>query len=154
MNCDFPQKKKCIDFVFCFLFFFCIFYFFKALTLPYDKVANPMLSRLQRRGPYYKRNLSHICSFFVKGKQTHHKLFIFIFIFFVFSFFNFLFYLCTLFRCVCVILLRWAFAPFFCCFLRTLFQNKVKKKKETAHKTSEWKKKSLFSHFSTVFLCH
>eukprot|EP00479_Gromia_sphaerica_P014349 TRINITY_DN8480_c0_g1_i1.p2 TRINITY_DN8480_c0_g1~~TRINITY_DN8480_c0_g1_i1.p2 ORF type:complete len:172 (-),score=9.67 TRINITY_DN8480_c0_g1_i1:691-1206(-) len=32
--------------------------------------TNPMLNRLSRRSPYYKRNLPHICSFWVKGDCT------------------------------------------------------------------------------------
>ena len=29
---------------------------------------NPMLERLKRHQPYYKRNMARICSFFVKGE--------------------------------------------------------------------------------------
>jgi len=37
-------------------------------ALPYGKVAaHPMLQRLARMTPYYKRNEARICSFFVKG---------------------------------------------------------------------------------------
>ena len=43
-----------------------------SLQLPYKSIdiangGNPMLERIQRKGPYYKRNLPHICSFYVKG---------------------------------------------------------------------------------------
>eukprot|EP01083_Nonionella_stella_P048684 130004_1 len=43
-----------------------------SLQLPYNTIdpangGNPMLSRIQRKGPYYKRNLPHICSFYVRG---------------------------------------------------------------------------------------
>jgi len=37
-------------------------------SLPYGKVAkHPMLERLARKTPYYKRNEARICTFFVKG---------------------------------------------------------------------------------------
>jgi pre-mRNA-splicing factor RBM22/SLT11 len=41
-------------------------------SLPYGKESsrNPMLERLKRSGPYYKRNAPRICSFFVKGECT------------------------------------------------------------------------------------
>ena len=29
---------------------------------------NPMLERLKRHQPYYKRNMARICSFYVKGE--------------------------------------------------------------------------------------
>mmetsp|Transcript_4949 Transcript_4949/g.12410 ORF Transcript_4949/g.12410 Transcript_4949/m.12410 type:complete len:503 (+) Transcript_4949:572-2080(+) len=35
--------------------------------LPYGKEKNPMLMKLARKNPYYKRNEARICSFFVKG---------------------------------------------------------------------------------------
>eukprot|EP01120_Amphizonella_sp_Union-15-10_P013454 TRINITY_DN6231_c0_g1_i1.p1 TRINITY_DN6231_c0_g1~~TRINITY_DN6231_c0_g1_i1.p1 ORF type:complete len:411 (-),score=72.13 TRINITY_DN6231_c0_g1_i1:111-1343(-) len=36
--------------------------------LPYDRVNyNPLITRMARTTPYYKRNLPHVCSFFVKG---------------------------------------------------------------------------------------
>ena len=43
-----------------------------SLQLPYKDIdpmngGNPMLQRIQRKGPYYKRNLPHICSFYVRG---------------------------------------------------------------------------------------
>eukprot|EP00485_Elphidium_margaritaceum_P003201 CAMPEP_0202688990 /NCGR_PEP_ID=MMETSP1385-20130828/4365_1 /ASSEMBLY_ACC=CAM_ASM_000861 /TAXON_ID=933848 /ORGANISM="Elphidium margaritaceum" /LENGTH=446 /DNA_ID=CAMNT_0049344063 /DNA_START=44 /DNA_END=1384 /DNA_ORIENTATION=+ len=43
-----------------------------SLQLPYQQLdvqngGNAMLQRIQRRGPYYKRNLPHICSFYVAG---------------------------------------------------------------------------------------
>jgi len=34
---------------------------------PYGKVRHPMLERLARKTPYYKRNEARICTFFVKG---------------------------------------------------------------------------------------
>jgi pre-mRNA-splicing factor RBM22/SLT11 len=38
------------------------------MELPYEKLENfPILERINRRDPYPKRNLPHICSFFVKG---------------------------------------------------------------------------------------
>jgi pre-mRNA-splicing factor RBM22/SLT11 len=33
-----------------------------------DQGRNSTLARLQRKGPYYQRNLPHICSFWVKGE--------------------------------------------------------------------------------------
>ena len=33
-----------------------------------DQGPNELLRKLQRRGPYYARNLPHICSFWVKGE--------------------------------------------------------------------------------------
>lgn len=36
--------------------------------LPYGKVKHPMLQRLARMKPYYKRNEARICSFYVKGQ--------------------------------------------------------------------------------------
>lgn len=43
-----------------------------SLQLPYDSIdaangGNAMLQRMHRKGPYYKRNLPHICSFYVRG---------------------------------------------------------------------------------------
>ncbi|CAD7948621.1 unnamed protein product [Amoebophrya sp. A25] len=35
--------------------------------LPYGREKNPMLMKLARKNPYYKRNEAKICSFFVKG---------------------------------------------------------------------------------------
>ncbi|CAJ0568664.1 unnamed protein product, partial [Mesorhabditis spiculigera] len=37
-------------------------------TIGADHPGTEMLKRLQRTGPYYKRNAPHICSFFVKGE--------------------------------------------------------------------------------------
>jgi len=34
---------------------------------------NELLTKLQRTGPYYKRNRAHICSFFVRGECTRGK---------------------------------------------------------------------------------
>eukprot|EP01083_Nonionella_stella_P197075 724772_1 len=43
-----------------------------SLQLPYKNIDpsnnnNNMLKSIQRKGPYYKRNLPHICSFYVRG---------------------------------------------------------------------------------------
>jgi len=37
------------------------------IDLPYGKTKHPMLQRLARMTPYYKRNEARICTFFVKG---------------------------------------------------------------------------------------
>jgi pre-mRNA-splicing factor RBM22/SLT11 len=38
------------------------------VDLPYEKEGSyPVLEKLARKAPYYKRNMAHICSFFVKG---------------------------------------------------------------------------------------
>jgi pre-mRNA-splicing factor RBM22/SLT11 len=53
---------------------FPFFPFFQALTTYEDLKDHPVLKKLQRNDPYYKRNEAKICSFYVKGTCNRGEL--------------------------------------------------------------------------------